>query len=763
VKCRMIPVNEAEVIIEQFWDSCFMDLESWEIENVVDFPVSTNLSSHYDKLPKIIGEGYQIRRLWDGFHFTVLQGKKLCMQRQYQLAIKHYNCLVVEGSFPEGTLVILTALTDEGRYEQRYNFEKEEASSKKELILQIQGQLLLDFNIELHANKDIEGRLDWIMLRDEAFLQSLLERKIPLSAEWEGYLKDSSYVPKYQLKYELFARNEMIEILRDSIKEKDVRLLKEKAESLPEPERFVSKYLNYNKRFTMIRDADSSLLEKAQIIALAGLLCRDRNLAEKALRYILTIACCENWLEAFRCNARGSLFEHKAFATSIACSDISITMELAAEFLTDKGVQFLVRRLAEEGIGQINMTVWKYSGDGENIFKMNQLAWFSNGRLPAYCILEKYMPAVKPYAKLAFEELLQSIDQIILPDGSYGEGIGYFISISHYCGMAVYKYAKAHGLDYSKALPQKFRNTADYVECMLSLDESMDYIPVCDAHPQVSATRYAAIAAMMPGTHWVTLFRRAWKREGCFNHDIFTLLIEPDIDKVPPIKFRSFLELKECGMVSSVRTLNGELLKILVAGGRAGSSHQHLDKGSFVVQYAGETVFADPGIGDYSHNVGNTMGYIKWHNILQPVFPGEIVSQCKLEKNMVPEAQGDENEFYAKTDVVGAWKGYFEYYTRTLISTEPEELVVCDNYRLQRGELVEFALLTLMQVDIQAESNRIKVTGKNSVTEILFPSDCRAYCQFMPEYKGKRYSRIAIQKEGRECELKIKFLFHKLL
>lgn len=758
---RLIPVNEAEVIIAQFWDSCFMDLEKWELEDTVSFPVGAEPSSHYDKLPVIWGDGYRIRRLWDGFHFTVLRGKKLCMQKSFQIGLAHYNCLVVEGSFPEGTQVRLVALTDEGGYEQSYDF-AEGAPSKEELILPIQGKTLRGVRIELHAAADIEGRLDWIMLRDTVFLQSLLDRKIPLSPKWEGYLKDETYVPEYKLKYELFARNEMVEMLREKIKDEDLMLLRAKAEALPEPEQYVAKYLNDNKRFTMKRDAGSPLLGNCQMIALAGLLCRDRKLAEKALRYSLTIACCENWVEAFRCDARGLLFEHKAFATSVSCSDISITMELAGEFLTEKGVQFLLRRLAEEGLGRINMTVWKYSGEGENIFKMNQLAWFSNGRLPAYCILEKYMPAVVPYAKLAFEELLQSIDRIILPDGSYGEGIGYFISISHYCGMAVYKYAKAHGLDYSKALPQKFKNTADYVECMLSLDDSMDYIPVCDAHPQVSATRYAAVAAMMPGTHWVTLFRRAWEREGRFSHDIFTLLMEQDIEKAPPTKFRSFLQLKECGMVSSVRSLKGELLKILVAGGRARSSHQHMDKGSFVVQYAGETVFADPGIGDYSHNVGSSMWGIRWHNILQPVLPGEIISQGKVETNLVPEAEGDELSFCAKTDLSGVWRGYFEAYTRTLSSAAPEELTVCDNYRLQRGELVEFGLVTLMQVELQPEHNRITVTGKNSVTEIIFPSDCCADCQPMPEYEGKRYSRIAIQKEGREGELNIKFVFRKL-
>lgn len=753
----MIPINEAELVIEPFWDKCFMQLKEWNIENAKPYSEIENPSSVYENVLPIEGKGFRIRRLWNGFNYTILAGASLKMSRTYNIDCENYNSLVLECTLPDGAELSLTVKTNKGEFKKI--FANSGNPYKEEFSVGFEGNMLCSVEICIFTSKDINGKFSWLMMRDEKFLSELAKRKTPPSEKWTGYIKNEDYNPAYKLKYNMFTTDESIEILRQQIDPCKLLELKETALNFPEPEGFCEKFLNNNKRFTPKQYWENSLLGNAQTIALAGILCKDRKLCEKALRYILTIACCENWVEAFICDARGMMFEHKGFAPSIACSDIAIVMELCGELLEERAVQFLAKRLAEEGLGRINMVVWKYSGEGENIFKMNQLAWFSNGRLPAYSIIEKYMPAAVPYGKLAFEELLGSIDSIILPDGGYEEGIGYFISISHYCGMSVYKYAKAHGLDYKKSLPKKFLNTADYVEALLSLDESMDYIPICDAHACVSATRYATLAAMMPGTHWITLFRRAWEREGCFNTDIFTLLIECDIEKTPPKELRSFINLPHCGVVSSVRKIDNDYIKILVWGAKKGSSHQHLDKGSFVVQYAGETIFADPGIGNYGHNIGGSMWSGKWHSLLMPVVEGEVVEQCKIKESIIPDAKGNDTEFYSKTDVLPAWDGFFNYYTRELISKTPSELVVRDNYSLKKGDKVDFSLITPLNVIV--EEDYVTVMGEKTISRITLPLDCTAKVTELPEYEGHRYKRVSIIKNGTEAAVDIKFNFER--
>lgn len=751
----MIPVNTSEVIIEPFWDICFMQLSSWEIKNAEKKIAEENPSSIYDKTENIPGEGFLIRRIWNGLNYTVIKKKSLVMERRFDIECPLYDEVVFDAAVTSNVRLVLTAKTDKGVFSKEYRGDDEQ---KKEFTLAIEGQILKSVSIELYADDDADGRFIWLMLRSTKQKEEERKRKIYPDKSWKGYIKESCDM-SFKPRSGIFAGKEDIDTLRKSISQHNLQHLYNTAKDAAEPEQFCEKFLNSDKRFSPYEFMDNELLGKAQTIALAGLLCRDSALCKKALRYILTIACCENWTEAFLCGARGMIFEHKAFAPSVACSDIAVVTELCGEMLEERGIRFLLRRLCEEGLARINSIVWKYSGDGENIFKMNQLAWFSNGRLPAYSLLEEYMPAIKPYSKLAFEELVKSINMIILQDGGYAEGIGYFISVSHYCAMALYKYARAHRLDFSKCLPEKFLNTADYVEALVSLDPSVDYIPICDAHPCVSATRYAAVAMMMPGTHWVTLFRRAWERENGFNSDIFTLLIEPQIEKNPPAKYRSFIHLPYCGVVSSVRRLNGELLKILVWGGVHSSAHQHKDKGSFVLQYAGETVFADPGIGEYSHNVGGSMWSEKWHSLLTPVSGEKILHQCNIKSDIIPQANGDGTAFYVKTDVLPAWDNVFHYYTRELISTDPSMLTIRDDYSLIEYDCAEFSLITPMEVNCSEES--VKITGENSITNVILPENTFVNVMTLPEYGNRKYTRISIINNKKQCVQEVKFTFER--
>ena len=96
-------------------------------------------------------------------------------------------------------------------------------------------------------------------------------------------------------------------------------------------------------------------------------------------------------------------------------------LDLAGEMFTDAGRTYLMRRLAEEGIGPINYVAWRY----EYIFHCNQLAYFNTGRMYAYLMLEREWPRVKPYTDLAYRDAIDNLETVIEPDGGSLEGPGY--------------------------------------------------------------------------------------------------------------------------------------------------------------------------------------------------------------------------------------------------------------------------------------------------------------------------------------------------
>lgn len=766
---RPVKINVAEAIIEPFWDRQTCGIRKWDIKGIKP---DAREEKWWDNIPDNLyskdnvfyvksddSSGIWLKGIWSQLEFGCDEpnGSVLEMKRTFNIDCSNYDNLLLCALIPPNSSLILTAITDKGETYKR--FETSEFTHKCEYALPIKASVLIAVKIEVIFSESefVKGFFHWLMLRNSELEKVYVQSLTVTDDDWEPWLKDESYQPVFKPFLGITTDENTLEMLRKN--KKLVQTFTDKAYEMKQPEHIISDYVNFGQDKRIARERDyEKYFEKVEDIAAAALLTKDTVLMRKAARYALSIASCSFWQDSFMCRSAGLLFDHKAFVESICCRVIATILDLAGEMFTNAGVQFLLRRLSEEGLANINWVVWKYSQFPENIFDINQLAWFSEGRLAAYVVVEKFWKRVETYTEIAYNELCESINQIILPDGGYDEGPGYFAAVASFAGRGLYWYAMSRGHSFSEVIPQNLKHADDFAECVLSIDESIPLIPVGDTHVgKEKSITFSILAALMPCSHWVTIFRRLWKKDGEECTDFLTLSLEKSIPQKYSA-YRSYISMPDLGAVSSLRDIEGEKIKIFQCGGNAGANHAHNDKGSFVVQFAGETVFADPGTGSYDDYIGSSMGRIEWHNMLIPQKNHRIIDPAPPIKDIKPISKGDNVSFYSKMDLLPCWQGVYFNWSRELISDQPDSLTVIDRYSLDNADSVLLNLVTPLNVNI--EDNRVLIIGGKSKTVIEPDEGCKLKIKKLPYYKDKQYTRITMEKDENEGIINTKIKFY---
>ena len=762
-------VNVAEMVIEPFWDRQMSGIRKWEIKN---FSYETSSTNWWERIPESIyakepvfcvesedDSGLWMKETWSQLEFGCrkadIEYTALEMTRDFHSNCSNYDNLLLCGLIPPKATLVLTAVTDAGEFSETFTISED--AYKKEYALSIKGLMLLTVKIQIIFSKDYPGNgfLHWLMLRNSSLEKAYIQSMRVEDANWEPWLKDDSYEPSFTPFLGISTDEKNIADLREN--KELVQMFTKAAYEMKEPEQIISDYVNFgqDKRFARERDYEK-YFENVEDIATAALLAKDPVLVKKAARYALSIASCHFWQDSFMCRSIGLPFDHKAFVESICCRVIATIIDLVGEMFTNAGIQFLLRRLCEEGLANINWVVWKYAQPPEDIFTMNQLAWFSSGRLAAYVVVERFWKGVSQYTDLAYDELCRSINMIVLPDGGYDEGPGYFTAAARFAGMGLHWYARARGKSFSEVIPQNLSKAVDFAECILSLDEHMPFIPVGDSHIGKPGT-YSVLAALMPESHWTTLFRKLWEQDGEECTDLLTIQLEKSIPLEGPA-YRNYISMPDWGGVASVRELDGEKIKILHCGGNAGANHGHQDKGSFVVQFAGETIFADPGIGSYDDYIGSSMGRIQWHNMLIPLVKDKIIEPYPPSKDIKPISKGNDISFHSRMELTACWEGIFKHWSRDLDSEQPDSLRITDTYLLENADSVMLNLVTPLFVTIEEEY--VIITGKKSKVVIKPNQNSSIELIALPEYRGSKYTCITMKSNGTEGTIKTEIKFN---
>ena len=189
--------------------------------------------------------------------------------------------------------------------------------------------------------------------------------------------------------------------------------------------------------------------------------------------------------------------------------------------------------------------------------------------------------------------------------------------------------------------------------------------------------------------------------------------------------------------MASVRKLGGEIVKLFIVGNKAGCDHQHEDKGSFILEYAGDSFAFDYGVVDYANPVCDLLKQCQRHNMLTPWSETERPKPHNpLKVDMKPAGSGDATKFHATIDAACAWDGWLSKWQRTWDSPTPDVFTITDDWAVEKGEGAVFHWTT--RLPIKLEGNRAIIQGKRARAELTLPADCESKLDQLPLMDPRR-------------------------
>ncbi len=738
---RPTPINSAEAVFEAFHDPQLSELSQW----------------------RVTGDGVAGFKVWQNWIWVELaweqpaaNGVVARFTRPLDLDCTGYDRLIVCAALPEGGCYTLRAETDAGPRTRRG---EPMGATKREEWLPLDGakrvtQLTVEASFPPRGSG--HGWIYWMALQSTARLPAHLAQWRGHDERWEKYLQPADFQPTFQPAHGLLLTAEELDAVRrefaaspaaDALREagQDARAIR--------PEDLIGQFVNFWNSNSLRRERDHGkvITIHGANAAQAGMLLRDPALCRLAARFAISLAHCERWDDCFVCYLPGSTWEQRSFVQAVCVYETALILDLCGEWFTEVGRQLVLRRIAEEGLGNLNFTNWWW----EYIFHCNQLAWFAPGRILGYLLLERTMPArvegyprpqpsrVAPYTDLAVKDLLENLDRILLPDGGYVEGPAYFTWVARQAFVALHLYARARGRQLADLMPATMRQTARMAEMLCSTDDQVDMIPICDAM-YAFPEALAFLAAFLPDSHWVTIYHKQLRRAGAAP-SLLAMGLAPAIPAAGPA-LRPFADMPDTGMMCSVRRLQGEIVKLFLMGNKAGAGHTHEDKGSFVLEFAGDSFAFDFGVVDYSNPLVAELKTAQRHNMLTPWVPGQRPQPANpIAADIRAEGRGDATAFYAAMDATAGWEGWFRRWRRTWDSPTPDTLVIEDDWAIEQGEGVVFHWTT--PLPMRREDDRIIIEGRRGQAEITLPPGTEAVLEALPLMNAGRREIDQLRRE----------------
>lgn len=730
---RLIPINSAEAIFEPFFDPGLSELGHWTI----DAPGATGVS--------------QVQ----GWAFVSFQwgrpgddGVVLRLRRSYaSLDCSDYEQIVVCINLPEDSVIRLEADTDRGR---RSRTSRPAGAMRREESLALEGATRIHtLTVEIRHPQPTAGSgwLLWFGLQHPGRLQRHLAQWAHYDEQWSKHLQPADFEPTFAPAYGLLINAEDLESIRrqfaGSPMTAELRASADMARTVC-PESLIGEHMNYwsVNNLRREREFNAMLSLHGPFAAQAGLLWKDKTLCRLAARFALSIACCEHWEDGFFAHMQGCSWDQRGHVQAIATWDCAMILDLCGEWFTDLGRDLILKRIATEGHGTLCMASWWW----EYLYYGNQLAWISPARLYGLLIIERHSPAhlgpypkpaasrVAPHTDLAWANLQDNLAKALLPDGGYLEGVSYFTYTARQAFLGACLYARGRGLDLRQLIAPALLRTDRLAEMLASTDDQQDMLLVADAMFPVSEG-VAFLAWLMPHSHWVTIYRKSTRRAGAAPM-LLPLRLDQDIPaEGPPLS--PFCSMPDTGMMCSVRRHADELVKLFIMGNKSGGDHQHEDKGSFILEFAGDSFAMDFGVLDYANPVTDLLKQAQRHTMLTPWSDDERPRPANpIFADIKPQGSGDATRFHATMDVTPGWEGWFRHWRRTWDSPTPNTLVITDDWAVARSRGVVFHWTT--RLPMRREGGLIIIEGRRGCAEIAVPDGVEAALEELPLLDPRR-------------------------
>jgi len=764
---RLTPVGMGDALIESFYDNQLCDIDRWEIK----------------------GKGLELDKKDFRFRFFPTEGlENPSISRVFSgdgVMLSGYNNMVLSLAIEKGTTVCLKGLTDVGEFNRKI---KSLNSTQSQYVLPLKDAKYLrkvEFYFESSASKTVSGTLGWFGLRDS--VQFITEKK-----NWEllnnqpldiYVRKDAESCDGRPVHYLLFGEkeyNQIVELLKLKGLNKKINARSElKLNPYLGTRMYARDYLQESSVMT-VNSAPITL----QKVLLNATFTQDKASLREAAITAVKYALIPNWEVDFITKYPGGIWEQKAFDASRIAYELALACDLAGSFLTPAGEALILRRLAEDGIGNINYNVWKW----QYIFKCNQLPVFSAGRIASYVLLEKYNDSnkkslnnninanwghLKPYTDLAAAELNESLSQIFFSDGGFKEGAAYLSYTLDNVLPALVLYTRARPeKSMDSLLPNEIKQLDDYLEVLRStaffrqaptdeliMTEDGQSGPVVT----INSSILSVLARIRPNGAAAHLLAAQVAKSPTLENTLAPWALPmPDLKSIDPNNFQTLVTLPETGLVASARKIDNKWSKILVIGGnKEAVGHNHYDRGSFVLEYDGESFAVDPGGLVYADAESGNMKFAHNHNMLVPTGTqsGNPTPNIGI-ANVLPKAEGDSVTFKASFSPGACWPEHYAYWNRTINSPNPRYFEISDKYSLKQGSGVNFIWHTPLPVSLVG--NELKIEGKKSLAVVSVPTGCKV--EIIPSRKlGMRsLSTIVITSDKNRGELSTKVTFKDL-
>lgn len=738
---RITPINSAEAVFEPFFDERLSELDQWS--SATPGAVGVKLTQSWAFV--IIN--------WEA---PAADGLVLRLHRNYD----HFDCslydrLIVAINLPEDCVISLSAETDAGR---RTRQGTPCGPTRHEEWLALDGaKQIKSLTVEIRSPHRVAGSgwLLWFGLQSTARLPAHLAQWGGYDERWDKYLQPPDFEPTFKPTYGLMLNADELDAVRTDFANSDItRELRTTGEMVRHinPESQIGEnihFWNFN-GFRRERDIGRMLTMNGPFAAQAGVLWKDKELCRLAARYALSLVHCDHWEDVFFAWMRGSNWDQRGFLQSLGVLDCAIILDLCGEWFTPLGRDLILRRIATEGHGAMCHASWWW----EYMYHTNQMVWITPARLYGLLVLEKTMPVrgegfpvppsrVAPHTEIVWDNLEDNLSKALLSDGGYVEGPNYFTWVARQVAFSALLYARGRNRDARELVPPPIFKTAPLAEMLYSTDDGQDMILTGDAMIAVGEG-LAFLAWLMPDSHWVTIYRKSLKRAGAA-----AMLLPMRLDREIPAEgppLLPFLHMPDLGYMASVRKLKETWVKLFIIGNKAGGDHQHEDKGSFVLECAGDSFAFDFGVMDYANPVCDLLKQCQRHNMLTP--------WCETERpkpknpnlaDAKPEGSGDATRFHATMDVTPGWEGWFSQWKRTWDSPAPDRFTITDEWAVEKGEGVIFHWTTRLPMTL--DGNRVIIQGRRATAELTLPENVEAKIDHLPLLDRRRRATDQLRRE----------------
>lgn len=694
---RLIEINEAEAILEPFFDGGTSDPD--------DFDPRYRVLDEYSVTP-LSGAVVKVKQGWA---FASIQVDKtvtgcpiLRMERDCQVDVHDYDTFIVFANIPTGMSFDLEAKIDGNMVTLGSRIDG--VGSSQEYNMPLSGTHLTRLIITIYSDRDgIGGELTWFGVAHTERLARMLARKNQYTADWPGYFvknPPAEFQPEIGL---LFGAEELPQ-LREKLKTPLFREIyeekKNKARKAMDicPEEYIGRFVpNFDRRWNRTRNITwgsqcHCIYGVIEDLAFVGLIENDAEMLRMACRHAFSVANCEYWCESPMGVLPGATWHHRSFTEDVCCKLIAYVLDWCGDLLTPFAKCVLRDALAMKGLPQIESDFRRF----EYIRKMNQGIVFSEGRIFAQLAMLPRYPRYAGDLERSEQDLIEMIGNYVQADGGTPEGPGYWQFTFGECLPVFYALARYHKKPFSY-YRDVFGDTGRFALSLLSMEDDFTiYHAINDAHPgaRVSGTLASSFYQFTGDPAWKNVYERLMK-QGQPGNSTFTLISAPLPDGVilPEADVDRFFPIT--GQMGILRQgADTQTLLHLCSGGTC-KTHFNEDRGSILVDAGGRIICPDCGAGNYSESELNYLHNAQAHSLLCPVnVSGIRAYQGRYEtggKVLYSRREGTFVEF--ASDDTAAWSdGAYQQVSRRITSPIAELAVLEDTFRLGTSDYVNFQM-----------------------------------------------------------------------